>query len=75
MIFHKPYRKGNKMEKKVESKKIEYAKPEILDLGPVSPIHGGTCGAGSLNTTGDCLAGAIAAGGYCNTGAEAATGT
>lgn len=62
------------MEKKVELKKIEYTKPDILNLGPVTPAHGGTCGTGSLNITGGCFAGGIAAGGSCVSGANASTG-
>lgn len=43
---------------KKAGKKIEYQKPEILDLGPVVPIHGGT----------DCLNGDVASGAACSDG-------
>ena len=45
-------------------KKIEYVKPEILDLGPAAVAHGATCSVGSMNAPGDCTGGGIADGGY-----------
>jgi hypothetical protein len=31
------------MKEKKQQKKVEYVKPQILDLGPVTPTVGGTC--------------------------------
>lgn len=49
------------MEESQKAKRINYVKPEILDLGPVTPAVGGTCsgdgaaptGKSSCNPTGD----------------------
>ena len=61
------------MKEPTDEKKIEYTKPEILDLGPVTPALGGTCSNGSLNYTGNCSTGNIAAGGPCSTGTAVTT--
>ena len=62
------------MKEPTDEKKIEYTKPEILDLGPVTPTLGGTCApTGSLNYTGNCSTGNIAAGGPCSTGIAVST--
>ena len=55
-------------------KKIEYVKPEILDLGPVTPAHGGLCAVGSMNIPGDCSAGGIADDGVCTGDGNSAKG-
>lgn len=54
--------------------KIQYVKPAILDLGPVTTAQGGFCNPGSLNTNGDCETGGVAHGGGCAVGAEAGGG-
>jgi Fe-S cluster biogenesis protein NfuA len=54
-------------------KKIEYVKPEILDLGPVAAAHGGQCTIGSLNETGNCVSGGIANYGDCSGNGSSAT--
>jgi hypothetical protein len=40
------------MEKNPKQKKIDYVKPEILDLGPVTPALGGTCQPAGSTPTG-----------------------
>lgn len=53
---------------KEKPRKIDYVKPEILDLGPVTPAIGGSCTSGT-NPSG--VAGCAAPGSsfsYCFTG-------
>jgi hypothetical protein len=40
------------MEKDRKKKKIDYVRPQILDLGPVTPAVGGTCQPNGVNPTG-----------------------
>ncbi len=41
-----------------EKKKVEYVKPQILDLGAVTPALGGTCSTLGTNPTGKLACGA-----------------
>lgn len=61
--------------------RIDYVKPEIVDLGAVTPLAGDTCSSGSGdslcsggsdNTTSNCQNGTNA-GANCNTGSAVGT--
>ena len=61
--------------------KIDYVKPEIIDLGSVTAAFGGSCGAGGAYSSGTCSDGAspknevcfvngVSANGTCNYGTD-----
>ena len=53
----------------IKQKKIEYQKPTILDLGEVTPAHGGGCASGNTAPGGPCSpTGNNANGGQCSVG-------
>jgi hypothetical protein len=57
-----------------EKKRIDYVKPEILDLGAVTPtIGGGTCIGGGGFQFGTCITGPTPKGETCFTGTGVAT--
>jgi hypothetical protein len=58
-----------KTSQNTDRKKISYVKPDILDLGPVTPIAGATdCTPSGNVVSGDCLAGTTPGGINCTGG-------
>ncbi len=56
-----------------EETRIEYVKPEVVDLGPAASAYGGACISGTTAPGQACQNGGTAGSGLCNIGSNPST--